>query len=85
MSWEWMIAAVLPWLLILACPAVMWWMMRGRGGGKCHEAGAAEPKEGQTAGNADALAREVATLKARLAAVEGSGTRREGEHARPEV
>ena len=34
MNMEWLLA-LLPWLAILACPVVMFWMMRGMHGGSC--------------------------------------------------
>lgn len=56
-----LILAALPWLLLLACPLAMWWMMRGMGnGGHCGEMAEAN-------GRAEG---EVARLRARVAELE---------------
>ena len=58
-----LILAALPWLLLLACPLAMWWMMRGMGnGGHCGEMAEAEAN-----GRAEG---EVARLRARVAELE---------------
>lgn len=70
MSWELMIA-FLPWLLLLACPLSMFWMMRGMSPGEsCGD----KPKD--TGGLAPATApvndpdEEIRVLKERLARLE---------------
>ena len=54
------LAVALPWLLILACPVAMWWMMRGMNCG--------QQQAGASAGaNTD---EEVRLLKERIAELE---------------
>jgi hypothetical protein len=59
-----LIFAVLPWLSVLACPLMMFWMMRGMSGANGHNGPA----------NADAAAtgvnEEIRQLKTRLAELE---------------
>ena len=57
-------AAALPWLFILACPLVMWWMMRSMG---CDKASAAGVAHAEPAG-----AEEIRLLKQRIADLEGA-------------
>lgn len=64
MSWEWLLA-VAPLLLLLACPLVMWGMMRAMSGGACH--GASDARGGDAG-----LQREVEVLRARVAELEGA-------------
>ena len=71
MDITWMYA-ILPWLAILACPLLMFWMMRGMGhGGGC---GSHRPTTGMRtdagAPAEDQATDEVAQLKARLARLE---------------
>ena len=56
------LAAALPWLFILACPLVMWWMMRSMGCDKPSAEGAVQ------AGRADG--EEIRRLKERIADLE---------------
>lgn len=58
MKTEW-ILYLLPWLLLLACPLGMWWMMRGMHGGGGRDA-AARPDSTD----------EITELRARLARLE---------------
>lgn len=60
MNIEWFLA-FLPWLAIVACPLVMFWMMRGMHGGACDK--------GQAPARVDADS-EVAQLRQRLARLE---------------
>ena len=60
MTIEWFLA-FLPWLAILACPLVMFWMMRGMHGGACNNE--------QAPARADVNS-EVAQLRQRLARLE---------------
>lgn len=57
MSLDWILAA-LPWLALLACPAMMFWMMRGGSGRSCHGDTDA-PRDGDKK-------QEIRALKARL-------------------
>jgi hypothetical protein len=60
MSWE-LITGVLPWLLFLACPLSMWWMMRGMSHNESCD------KQEVAGGNKD---EEIRLLKERLAHLE---------------
>lgn len=60
MTIEWFLA-LLPWLAILACPLVMFWMMRGMHGGGC------DKEQAPARAHADS---EVAQLRQRLARLE---------------
>lgn len=61
-----LLVATLPWLLILACPLVMWWMMRGMG---CDQRPSPDGAGKQTgAGTED----EIRLLKERIADLEGA-------------
>ena len=76
MSWELMIG-LLPWLLILACPISMFWMMRGMShGGAC--GGQRKDTEGSPVvvpvRNPD---EEIRLLKERLARLEATRQRPE--------
>lgn len=64
MSWEWL-AGLVPFLLLLACPIAMWFMMRGMSGdhGRDKSEDGDEPADG-------ALQREVEVLRARVAELE---------------
>lgn len=57
-----------PWLAVLACPVLMFWMMRGMSGGGCHK----RPAE------AHAGDEEIRQLKARLAELEEKKSWSEG-------
>lgn len=63
MSLNW-IVAMLPWLLVLACPLGMYWMMRGMRGGKGDGCG---PADKRADGRDDPRDAEIRALKARLA------------------
>ena len=65
------ILALLPLLILLACPLMMWWMMRVKSGPK--RKGGDPP----SARGADSDA-EVHRLRTRIAELEGSGPDREG-------
>lgn len=68
MSWEWL-AGLLPFLLLLACPIAMWFMMRGMS----HDHGRGSSKDGSDADAAEAaLRREVETLRTSVAELEAS-------------
>lgn len=66
--------AFLPWLALLACPVMMFWMMRGMSGGQCHThaKGAFQPGvvHADTGERVDGQIRE---LRARLARLEAAG------------
>lgn len=64
MNIEWFLA-FLPWLAIVACPVVMFWMMRGMHGGACDKA------QAPARAVADS---EVAQLRQRLARLEAQRT-----------
>jgi hypothetical protein len=66
MSWEWLLG-ILPLLVLLACPVMMIWMMRG--GGMSRNENGKEPASGgaDEAGDPEA---ELAELRARLARLE---------------
>lgn len=64
--------ALLPWLAILACPAMMLLMMRGMSGGGCHSSRADE-RNGEEPLNKGAgltASEEIQALRARLEALE---------------
>lgn len=66
------LVAILPWLALLACPVVMFWMMR-MSRGQCHT----QAKEGSQPdrGNTDTGAKvddEIHQLRARLARLEAA-------------
>jgi len=78
MNSEW-ILAVVPWLAVLACPAIMFWMMRGGSGRSCHgDAGAegdaekGQPRQGDRAEEIRALKARVEELEARARSEEWS-------------
>lgn len=54
---------IVPWLAVLACPAMMLFMMRGMPGGSCHK----QPAEAKVSGGAD---EEIRRLQARVAELE---------------
>ena len=55
--------AIVPWLAVLACPAMMLFMMRGMSGGSCHK----QPAEAKLSGISD---EEIQRLQARVAELE---------------
>jgi hypothetical protein len=55
--------AIVPWLAVLACPAMMLFMMRGMPGGSCHK----QPAEAKVNGGVD---EEIRRLQARVAELE---------------
>lgn len=61
MSWDWMPGA-LGFLALLACPAMMFWMMRGGSGQGCHGGAGAPPEREKD--------REIRALRARLEKLE---------------
>lgn len=75
MSWEWLLG-LLPFLVFLACPIAMWFMMRGMSGDHCR--GKAE--DGNKVPDA-ALQREVEALRARVAELEAGSV---AARARPD-
>ena len=73
---EWLLA-LLPWLALLACPLVMFWMMRGMRGscGKQHASGGIGTQGASTVdGHAIDADAEMAQLRARLARLEAHRT-----------
>lgn len=68
MSWEWLLALV-PFLLLLACPLVMWSMMKGMG--MSNGAGPQANCGAESGGGDASLQREVEVLRARVAEIEG--------------
>lgn len=64
MTWEWL-AGLVPFLLLLACPIAMWFMMRGMSG----DHGQDKSGDGNEAADA-ALQREIEALRARVAELE---------------
>lgn len=58
-----MFLAIVPWLAVLACPAMMFFMMRGMPGGSCHK----QPAEAKLSGISD---EEIRRLQARVAEME---------------
>lgn len=77
MSWEWLLGLA-PFLLLLACPLIMWRMMRGMGSGE-----GCEPQSGESGlGREAALEREVALLRARVTDMEGRPVRGAAEAGR---
>lgn len=68
MSGEWLIA-LLPFLLLAACPLVMIWMMRGMGGYSADGEAKASEADGT----------EIARLRERLARLEEDPSRSKGE------
>lgn len=73
MNFEWLLF-LLPWLALLACPVLMFWMMRGMHGGSCGKetattgdgtlaTAAADPRSGD-------VSTEITQLKQRLARLE---------------
>ena len=71
-------SAVLPWLFLLACPLVMFWMMRGMGGGACHKEKGASDRDHHGATGADS-AEEIRALQERITQLESE--RNEARHA----
>ncbi|MGH7557525.1 MAG: DUF2933 domain-containing protein [Gemmatimonadota bacterium] len=72
MSWEWLFVA-LPFLVVLACPAIMLWMMRGMG--RQDSSGRTDEDRSAGAGGSEASAisaatAEIARLRTRLARLE---------------
>lgn len=63
MSWGWL-AGLVPFLLLLACPIAMWFMMRGMSGDHRQD----KPEDVSEADAA--LQREVKALRARVAELE---------------
>ena len=70
MSWEWLLWLA-PFLLLLACPLAMWWMMKGMGSGD----GCARQSGENGPPREAVLEREVALLRARVADLEGGPVR----------
>lgn len=68
MSWEWLLGLA-PFLLLLACPLVMWSMMKGMGG-MSGGAGSHADRGGESGGGDAGLHREVEVLRARIAEIE---------------
>ena len=66
MTWQWLLALA-PFLLLLACPLIMWSMMKGMSGGACQEESGAQRGAGEAA-----LQQEVEVLRARVADLEGA-------------
>ena len=76
MNIEW-ILVVLPWLALLACPVLMFWMMRGMHGGTCGKehapdgsAAARAPDAKSPDGRAANVNDELVQLRQRLAQLE---------------
>ena len=65
--------AFLPWLAILACPVVMFWMMRGMSGGQCptQAKGGSQPGVVHT-DTGERVDDEIHQLRARLARLEAA-------------
>lgn len=77
MSWEWLLGLA-PFLLLLACPLIMWRMMRGMGSGE-----GCEPQSGESGPAREAaLEREMALLRARVADLEDGPVRGVAEAGR---
>jgi hypothetical protein len=84
------IAAYLPWLIILVCPLMMLFMMRGMGGGKASRdtqgngangmALTPERAEGQLTGNAASVGQQarIEQLEAEVAELRAAGKRSPG-------
>lgn len=64
MNFDW-ILAILPWLALLACPAVMFWMMRGMGSRSGQGCGGVAPPEDNKDQEIRALRARVEELEAR--------------------
>lgn len=79
MNWE-LVLGVLPWLLILACPLSMWWMMRGMSHGescgKTKHVGNEGPRLAVL--SARSTEQEIRELRERLARLEAEGRPVEG-------
>jgi hypothetical protein len=69
MDWQWMVA-ILPWLLFLACPLSMFWMMRGMSHGESCGKKGMENKGTAPATAAQGGGEEIQMLKERLARLE---------------
>lgn len=82
---------LVPWLFVLACPLMMWWMMRGTSGGRCgpdeqvqnHGTTGDERDEirgpdeqVQNQGTTGDVRDEIRRLRRRVAELEGSGPAR---------
>ena len=68
MTWE-LVLGVLPWLLLLACPLSMLFMMRGQGH-SCSSKGSADEAQGAAAAPARSEDDELRILRERLARLE---------------
>lgn len=78
MNWE-IVLGLLPWLLILACPLSMWWMMRGMPhGSSSGEENAGEEGFRRAVVPARNAEQEIWELRARLARLEAEGQTVEG-------
>lgn len=75
MSWEWLLG-LLPFLVFLACPIGMWFMMRGMSADHCRTQGESDNKAPELA-----LQREVEALRARVAELESGSV---AARARPD-
>lgn len=65
--------AFLPWLAILACPVVMFWMMRGMsGGGQRHTQAKGGSQPGGVHTTGERVDQEIHHLRARLARLEAA-------------
>ena len=73
MTFEWLLF-LLPWLALLACPVLMFWMMRGMHGGSCgkEQATGSDGTPGPAAGDprSEDVNPEITQLKQRLARLE---------------
>ena len=73
MSFEWLLF-LLPWLFLLACPVLMFWMMRGMHGGSCGKeqatAGSGTPAAVARGPHPEDVNTEIAQLKQQLARLE---------------
>lgn len=91
MGMEWFLA-LLPWLALLACPVVMFWMMRGMHGGSCDKAQASGAAGARHASAVDGhpvaiksedISSEMAQLRERLARLEARRAQVEGVEVHP--
>lgn len=74
MTFEWLLF-LLPWLALLACPVLMFWMMRGMHGGSCAKeqarTGDGTPVTNAAVPRSEDVSTEITHLKQRLARLEG--------------
>ena len=70
MTFEWLLF-LLPWLALLACPVLMFWMMRGMHGGSCGKeqatTGDGTPATAATGPRSEDVSTEITHLRQRLA------------------